>query len=83
MYGLGTAEAFSSSTFERGSDIVFADDSISRAHAMVFYDESGVGIIDLASTNGTFVNRERISSALVHDGDTVTLGSSDLAVQIR
>ena len=73
---------FSSETFERGADIIFADDSISRAHAMVFHDQSGFGIIDLASTNGTFVNSERITSRIVADGDVVGIGNSELLVKI-
>lgn len=75
--------AFNASAFDRGPDIIFADDSISRAHAMLFYDSGGVGIIDLASTNGTFINTERIGSALIADGDTIALGNSELQVKIR
>lgn len=80
---LQAEDVFTASTFERGSDIIFADDSISRAHAMVFFDDSGVGIIDLASTNGTFVNSERVSSAILRDGDTINLGNSDVVVKLR
>src|SRR5690242_15021591 len=47
-----SSEGFSVTAFERGSDIIFSDDAISRAHAMLFHDPTGVGIIDLASTNG-------------------------------
>ena len=79
----GQVDDFSVSAFERGADIIFADDAISRAHAMVFFDTSGVGIIDLASTNGTFVNEQRITSQLVQDGDSITLGSSSFTVQLR
>ncbi len=74
---------FSVNAFERGPDIIFKDDSISRAHAMVFYDHGGLGIIDLASTNGTFVNSERITSALIADGDVVSLGNSECVVSLR
>ena len=74
---------FSVEAFERGPDVIFADDAISRAHAMVFHDASGVGIIDLASTNGTYINNERITSAHVRDGDTIALGGSELTVQLR
>ncbi len=77
------AARFSSETFERGADIIFADDSISRAHAMVFYDASGFGIIDLGSTNGTFVNAERVASAMVGDGDVIGIGNSELTVKVR
>ena len=77
------APELSSTTFERGPDIIFADDSISRAHAMVFYDDVNVGIIDLASTNGTYVNAERISSSIMQNGDTVSIGNSDLTVELQ
>jgi pSer/pThr/pTyr-binding forkhead associated (FHA) protein len=51
---------------------------------MLFHDaSSAVGIIDLASTNGTFVNEGRITSTLVSDGDTVSLGGSQLTVRLR
>ena len=72
----------SADAFERGSDIVFTDDAVSRAHAMIFYDSRGAGIIDLASTNGTFVNNKRTTSTLLHDGDVISLGSSELTVYL-
>ncbi|MBN1959991.1 MAG: FHA domain-containing protein [Deltaproteobacteria bacterium] len=74
---------FSSETFERAADIIFADDSISRAHAMLFYDENAFGIIDLASTNGTFVNSERTTSKILADGDIINIGNSELSVHIN
>ena len=81
--GQRAGTAFSVNAFERGPDIIFKDDSISRAHAMVFFDKSGLGIIDLASTNGTFINASRVGSAMVKDGDVVTVGKSDLTVKLR
>lgn len=69
--------------FERGPDIVLADDAISRAHAMLFYDATGVGVIDLASTNGTWVNGQRVSSALMQQGDVLALGSTEVSVSWR
>jgi hypothetical protein len=78
--GTTTQREFSGQSFERGPDIIFTDDSISRAHAMVFYDDTGFGVIDLASTNGTFVDDERISSALVKGGRQISIGNSDLKV---
>ncbi len=79
----GGAARISADSFERGPDVIFADDSISRAHAMVFFDPKGLGIIDLASTNGTFVNNERVTSAMIADGDTVLIGNSELVVKMR
>lgn len=81
--GTTTQREFSGEAFERGPDIIFADDSISRAHAMVFFDESGFGVIDLASTNGTFVEDDRVTSAMVAHGKRITLGNSDMMVSIE
>jgi pSer/pThr/pTyr-binding forkhead associated (FHA) protein len=69
--------------YTRGPDIILSDGAISRAHAMIFADESGPGIIDLASTNGTYVNNKRVTSSMLEDGDVVVLGSSELTVQSR
>jgi len=76
------APNFSPSTFERGPDMIFQDNSISRAHAMIFYDAEGFGIIDLASTNGVELNGSAVTSALVQDGDAITLGKTTLQVAI-
>lgn len=81
--GVSISANFSASSFERGPDIIFSDDSISRAHAMIFFDPAGVGIIDLASTNGTYVNDERVGSSLVSNGDVITIGGSELTVKVR
>ncbi len=77
------SEGFSINAFERGADIILADDSISRAHAMVFMDEQGLGIIDLASTNGTRLNGQPVGTARVQDGDVVSIGNSELALSLR
>src|SRR3989338_6586794 len=37
--------------FRRATDVVFKDQTLSRLHAMLFYDEVGVGILDLVSKN--------------------------------
>jgi ABC transport system ATP-binding/permease protein len=81
--GQKAGPAVSFNAFERGPDIIFTDDSISRAHAMIFFDKSGLGVIDLASTNGTFLNAARVGTALIKDGDVLTVGKSDMTVKLR
>jgi hypothetical protein len=45
------------------NDIVIADTTVSRQHAQLMVDDQGyVTLIDLSSSNGTFVNGRRISS---------------------
>jgi len=70
-------------SFKRGSDIVLSDETVSRAHAMLFYDENGAGLVDLASTNGTMVNGESLTAALLEDGDVIKCGSTILEVSVK
>jgi hypothetical protein len=67
----------------RGPDIVLADDTISRAHAMLFCDGREVGVIDLGSTNGTLVNGKNINSCRLRDGDILMMGASSLHVRVH
>jgi ABC-type multidrug transport system ATPase subunit/pSer/pThr/pTyr-binding forkhead associated (FHA) protein len=60
--------------------IVVADPLVSRVHAMLQSSPAGLEIRDNNSSNGTFVNGTPITSALLRDGDIVTVGNTDLAV---
>jgi pSer/pThr/pTyr-binding forkhead associated (FHA) protein len=62
---------------DRGAAISVPDTRLSRRHAALQYIEAeGFHIIDLGSTNGTYVNGEPIrGSVLLQDGDQVRLGS--------
>ncbi|QQR79779.1 MAG: FHA domain-containing protein [Deltaproteobacteria bacterium] len=68
--------------FVRDPDVQVRDISISRLNAMIFYDESGaIGILDLVSKNGTFVNGAEVESKLLKEGDLIALGSTKLRLQ--
>ncbi|NLJ54748.1 MAG: DUF3662 domain-containing protein [Intrasporangiaceae bacterium] len=60
------------------NDIIFDDPGISRRHSEIRVTTDGphlkATVRDLGSTNGTFVNGERISSQRLEDGDRVTFG---------
>ncbi|NVN50593.1 FHA domain-containing protein [Mycolicibacterium hippocampi] len=64
----------------RASDnnIVIPDVLASRHHATLIPGPSGTEIRDNRSINGTFVNGSRVDSAMLTDGDTVTIGNVDL-----
>ena len=66
------------------SDLVIADPHVSLAHARVKRRQGAVLIEDLGSTNGTFVNNERLttSRALRH-GDVVHFGSVETRFEDR
>lgn len=67
--------------FKRGVDIVFKDQTLSRLHAMIFFDAVGIGILDLVSKNGTFVNGQEIESCLLKKGDTIELGETKIVFE--
>jgi ABC-type multidrug transport system ATPase subunit len=60
------------------NDIVIPDVLASRHHATLVPAPGGTEIIDNRSINGTFVNGARIESAMLRDGDVVTIGNVDL-----
>ncbi|MCP4498463.1 MAG: DUF4388 domain-containing protein [Deltaproteobacteria bacterium] len=59
-------------------DIVLVEDMVSRKHAKINTGGGGIAIQDLGSTNGTFVNGERITRARLQEGDRVLIGTSIL-----
>jgi ABC transport system ATP-binding/permease protein len=60
------------------NDIVIPDVLASRYHAYLTPTPIGTEIRDKQSINGTFVNGTRVGSALLKDGDVVTIGNVDL-----
>ena len=54
---------------------VFLDDvTVSRRHAELLHEGDRFTIRDLGSLNGTFVNRQRVEAAELHDDDEVQVG---------
>ncbi|MFZ3092099.1 MAG: FHA domain-containing protein [Nitrospirota bacterium] len=50
----------------------------SRIHARIEKDRDGWWVVDLNSTNGTFVNKEKIKTRKLEAGDEITIGDSHL-----
>lgn len=63
---------------EEGSTIQLHDTEVSRKHARIVYDGGRYLITDLNSSNGTYVNQIRVSTAPVNSGDKVNVGSTCL-----
>jgi FHA domain len=59
---------------------IFLDDvTVSRNHALLVRRRDGLYIDDLGSLNGTYVNRHRIESHLLADGDEIQIGKFKLS----
>lgn len=69
------------------AEITLEDGGISRRHLEIRVTHDGphlvIGLRDLGSTNGTFVNGERVTSARLNDGDRVTIGRISFTVNTR
>ena len=55
-------------------DLVISHESVSSRHCEIKTENNVHTIIDLNSTNGTFVNGERIRTKVLNEGDQVNLG---------
>jgi len=84
IYGpeLGKRASLGQAAFEIGrsskSDLPIDQESISRHHARMTWDGQSHVIEDLGSTNGTFVNDERVTRRQLRSGDQIKLGRSIL-----
>ena len=60
------------------NDLTLDDVRVSRRHAELSASDGGFDIRDLGSSNGTFVNGHRVTSARLADGDLIGIGGQTL-----
>jgi DNA-binding NtrC family response regulator len=60
------------------NDLVVSDDTVSRYHCRIVQEDTGYVLVDLGSTNGTFINRVRIREAYLKPGCTIGLGNTEV-----
>ncbi|MGH9288195.1 MAG: FHA domain-containing protein [Acidimicrobiales bacterium] len=60
------------------SDIFLDDITVSRRHAEIVREGGGYVVRDVGSLNGTYLNRERVESAPLADGDELQIGTFKL-----
>ena len=64
-------------------DMVLVEDMVSRKHAKIAMQAGKVTISDLGSTNGTFVNGEKVKQARLKEGDRILIGTSILKLVVQ
>jgi pSer/pThr/pTyr-binding forkhead associated (FHA) protein len=64
------------------ADVVVDDAGVSRKHAEIHTDGRQVWVVDLGSTNGTFVDGERVQTGELRDGSRITLGRTRIVVHV-
>ncbi len=81
----GTAQEFPAGTFQvgrTGAELTVPDPYVSRTHAEIEVGEGRLKVTDRGSTNGTFVNGERLTQDETREiatGDTITFGQTDVS----
>ena len=61
-------------------DMVLVEEMVSRKHARIALTDGAMSIEDLGSTNGTFVNGEKVQQGTLREGDRVLIGTNILKV---
>jgi hypothetical protein len=64
-------------------DIFLDDVTVSRRHAVVMDREGTFVIEDLGSLNGTFLNKRRIETGVLSDGDELQIGKYKLTFLLK
>jgi EAL domain-containing protein (putative c-di-GMP-specific phosphodiesterase class I) len=58
----------------QGSSLVLSSDHVSKNHAEIYSDGETLRVKDLGSRNGTYLNRQLVGDAPLHEGDQLRLG---------
>ena len=66
---------------DAGNDIVIPESTVSFMHARLIHEQGQWRILNILSTNGTFINGEKIIEAPVRHGDRVRFGGVEFVFQ--
>jgi pSer/pThr/pTyr-binding forkhead associated (FHA) protein len=66
-----------------GNDIVIPEATVSGKHATITNEGGNFYLTDTGSTNGTFINKQRIQGRhLLKPGDTISMGAAQLTFAV-
>lgn len=63
------------------NNIIVDDDSVSLVHARLVEKNGEWRVLNLLSTNGTWINNRKVSDGALHNGDTVCFGEAEFVFQ--
>ena len=63
-----------------GAELMVDAAMISRLHCRLTAGATGLEVVDLDSTNGTFVNGQRVTRAVLKEGDRLGVGRVEFVV---
>lgn len=63
-------------------EIILDEGPVSRTHAKIVYHDYQPEVLDLGSTNGTFVNGKRVLRAFLKAGDRIQVGANVFEVRL-
>lgn len=67
------------------ADVPLPENGVSRLHLRLELNEQGLAVVDLGSTNGTFINSRPLTPSYGYplaDGDTLTVGTLNIRVDM-
>src|SRR6187397_3562732 len=66
----------------QGNELMLPKGNVSKRHARLLYRDGRFIVTDLNSTNGTYVNRRKITQAtIVREGDRIYIGDFVLRIE--
>jgi len=63
------------------ADFILVVSLVSRLHCRITAGDERLEVVDLKSTNGTFVNDKRVQKARLETGDRLRIGRVELTVE--
>jgi hypothetical protein len=83
VFGFDLLETFRVAIGRHDSnDLRFNSRNVSNYHAEILIQPDGLVIQDLGSTNGTYVNEERVKRRKLVAGDRIRIGSNEIRVKL-
>lgn len=64
-------------------DVILPDGSCSGHHCKIVMEKACIRVVDLGSTNGTFINNKLISESLLQVGDGFQIGGVQVAMNLK